>query len=284
MAEPFGIVAGTVGIAAAFTTCVDCFGYIQLGRHFGKDYHTNLLMLSMARLRLSRWGEAVNIHGDPQLGNPKATGEDVQLAKNTLLQILVLFADTEKVSKKFKLTAKSGDLTSYTAADMEPAILGLNNKMRDLAIKRQKGTSLLKLTSWAVYDWAEFNKLIDSITKLVDGLQALFPAPKAEEKRLVDEEVDAVKDEQDLKILEKVAGNTDTLFRTTAAAARTGHFYMNTEATENAKMFNGNSYGKDWVGNKGAQSAHVFDGVKASGSAMVQNGDRHGEKDFFDTS
>jgi hypothetical protein len=84
--------------------------------------------------------------------------------------------------------------------------------------------------------------------------------------------------------LEKVAGNTDTLFRTTAAAARTGHFYMNTEATESAKMFNGNSYGKDWVGNKGAQSAHVFDGVKASGSAMVQNGDRYGEKDFFDTS
>jgi hypothetical protein len=234
---------------------VDCFGYIQLGRHFGKDYQTNLLILSMVRLRLSRWGEAVNIHGDPQLGNPKATREDVQLAKNTLLQILVLFADTEKVSKKFKLTAKSGDLTSYTAADMEPAILGLNNKMRDLAIKRQKGASLLKLTSWAVYDGAEFNKLIDSITKLVDGLEALFPAPTAEEKRLVDEEVDAVKDEQDLKILERAAGNTDTLFRMTAAAARTGHFYTNTEATENAKMFNGNSYGKDWVANKGAQSA-----------------------------
>lgn len=34
MAEPFGIVSGTVGIASAFTACVDCFEYIQLGRHF----------------------------------------------------------------------------------------------------------------------------------------------------------------------------------------------------------------------------------------------------------
>ena len=28
MVEPFGIVAGAVGIAAAFTVCVDCFEYI----------------------------------------------------------------------------------------------------------------------------------------------------------------------------------------------------------------------------------------------------------------
>ena len=60
MAEPFGIVAGAVGIAAAFTACVDCFEYIQLGRHFGRDYQTDLLSLNCARLRLTRWGQAVN--------------------------------------------------------------------------------------------------------------------------------------------------------------------------------------------------------------------------------
>ena len=32
MAEPFSITAGAVGIAAAFSACVDCFGYVQLGR------------------------------------------------------------------------------------------------------------------------------------------------------------------------------------------------------------------------------------------------------------
>jgi hypothetical protein len=38
MAKPFGIIAGAVGIAAAFTACVDCFNYIQLGRRFGRYY------------------------------------------------------------------------------------------------------------------------------------------------------------------------------------------------------------------------------------------------------
>lgn len=38
MDEPIGIAAGAVGIAAAFTACVDCFEYVQFGRHFGRDY------------------------------------------------------------------------------------------------------------------------------------------------------------------------------------------------------------------------------------------------------
>lgn len=281
MAEPFGITAGAVNIAAAFTTCVDCFGYIQLGRHFGKDYQTNLLTLSMVRLRLSRWGEAVDIYGDPQFGNPNATNEDLQLVKNTLLQILVLFADTEKLSKKFRLTGKSGDLSSCAASETEPTH-SLANKMRDLAIKRQKRTSLVKLTSWALYDGAEFTKLIDNITKLIDNLQRLFPAPETEAK-LVKKEVEIVNNKQELHTLEKAVGDADMLFRTTAAGARTGHLYIDTEASENAKMFNGNSYENDWAGTERPGPSHVYDGVKASEHAMVQNGDRYGGKDFFYT-
>lgn len=55
MAEPFGIVAGAIGIASAFTACVDCFEYVQFGRHFGRDFQTNQLALDCARLRLTWW-------------------------------------------------------------------------------------------------------------------------------------------------------------------------------------------------------------------------------------
>jgi hypothetical protein len=92
---------------------VNCFGYIQLGRHFGKDYETNILTLDLLRLRLSRWGEAVNIYEDPQLGNTTASLVELQNAKDTLLQILVLFADSEKISKKFRLPAKNGELSQF---------------------------------------------------------------------------------------------------------------------------------------------------------------------------
>jgi hypothetical protein len=70
MAEPLGMVAGAIGITSAFSACIDCFDYIQLGRHFGKDYQTSLLTLGLLKLRLSRWGEAVKIYEDPQLSSP----------------------------------------------------------------------------------------------------------------------------------------------------------------------------------------------------------------------
>lgn len=57
MAEPFGIATGAVGIAAAFTTCVDFFGYVQLRRRHGRDFQTNLLTLGSTKLRLMRWGK-----------------------------------------------------------------------------------------------------------------------------------------------------------------------------------------------------------------------------------
>ena len=84
MAEPFGIAAGAIGIATAFTACIDCFEYIQIGRHFGRDFQTDLLSLSCARLRLTRWGESVNIYSDPELGKPDATAPEIKFVKDTL--------------------------------------------------------------------------------------------------------------------------------------------------------------------------------------------------------
>ena len=152
MSEPFGIVAGAISVSAAFTACVDCFEYIQFGRQFGRDFQTDRLSLDCAKLRLARWGQAVNIYSDPRLGKPDATATEIQTAKDTLLQILALFADSEGISKKYTLGAKSSeDLTLLSANDMDPTVLALENTMKQLASKRQKGTGVLRLTSWALY-------------------------------------------------------------------------------------------------------------------------------------
>jgi len=110
MAEAFGIVSGAVGIAAIFTTCVECFEYVQIGRYFERDYQTALLTLSLLRLRLSRWGAAIHVYEDLQLGQPTATSAALQLAKDTVFQILVLLAESAKVSKNFTLVAVDRDV------------------------------------------------------------------------------------------------------------------------------------------------------------------------------
>jgi Prion-inhibition and propagation len=280
MAEPFGIVAAAVGIAAAFTTCVDCFEYIQLGRHFGRDFQTNLLTLNCARLRLTRWGQAVNIYNDPQLGNPNASPAETQTAKDTLIQILVLFANTEKISNKYKLGPNAGVLSVYSTTDMDPTLLALNNKMRDLAIKRQKGTGLLKKTSWALYHNSEFRKLIEDITRLIENLENLFPAP-APQLELVKQEAAEVNDKQELQLVENAAEGVDKLLQAAVKEARTGHQYLNVVVIGQAKALNGDTFGSDWKA-PAIGVSHIYNGVRVEGNAKVLNGNKYGGKDFFD--
>jgi hypothetical protein len=79
------------------------------------------------------------------LGRPDATPAEIQTVKDTLHQILVLFANTEKISKRYRLNVRAGeDLSILAPNDMDPAVNALNNKMRELAIRRQKGSSVLK--------------------------------------------------------------------------------------------------------------------------------------------
>ena len=50
--EPAGLTLGVVGLASLFSTCMECFDYIQLSRSFGKDYGSVFFdsLLTMGRI------------------------------------------------------------------------------------------------------------------------------------------------------------------------------------------------------------------------------------------
>jgi Prion-inhibition and propagation len=279
MAEPFGIAAGAVGTAAAFTACVDCFRYIQLGRHFGRDFQTDLLALNCARLRLTRWGQATNVYTDPTLGRPDATAAEIQIAKNTLHQILVLFADSEKISKKYKQNAKTReDLSAFSTDDMDPTVMLLDNKMRELAIKRQKGSSILKTTSWALYHRSELKELIANITELIDNMEKLFPASQPQ-LALVKQETAEIHDKQTLGLVESAAQDVDSLLQAAAKEALTGHQYLNVVVKGKAQT--GDAFSSDWNG-KAIGASHTYDGVEVDKDGKALIGNKYGGKDFWE--
>jgi hypothetical protein len=278
MAEPFGIVAGAVGIAAAFTACVDCFNCVQLGRRFGRDYQTDLISLNCARLRLTRWGQAVDIYKDPKLGRADASAAEVQTAKDILFQILILFADTESISKKYKIKAQNGDdLSVFLADDLDPTVMALANKMKELAIKRQKGSSILKTVSWALYYRAELQGLIFNITLLLDSLEKLFPAPQV--LALVRQETADISDTQELRLVEEAARDVDNTLCTAAKEALAGHQYLNINIK--GKSHTGDAYSSDWKG-RTAGSSHTYDDVKVDKDGKALIGNKYGGKDFWD--
>jgi hypothetical protein len=279
MAESFGIAAGTIGIAAAFTACVDCFGYVQHGRHFGRDYQTDLISLDCARLRLTRWGKAVNIHEDPRMGRPDAAFSEVRTVQNALHQILVLFANTEKISRTYKQESNIGtDLTVLTPNDLGPATFGVQNRMKEQAIGRQKGASILKTSSWALCHRSQLRDLVSGIVSLLDNIEKMFPAPAAQLAH-VKQTTAEIQDRETLEHVESVACNVDSRLLVAAKETLTGHQYLNVVIKGKAQT--GDMFGSDLKGEvKG--TSHNFDGLVVDGTGKALIGNKYGGKDFWD--
>jgi uncharacterized small protein (DUF1192 family) len=90
----------------------------------------------------------------------------------------MLFADTESISKKYRLTTKaSEDLSVYSTGDIDPKMAMLDNKIKGLATQRQKKGRFLKLTNWALYHRSTLKDLLKQIISLIDEIEKLFPIP-----------------------------------------------------------------------------------------------------------
>jgi Prion-inhibition and propagation len=151
MAEAAGLLIGAISLAGLFTNCVNCFEYVQLGRNFGKDYERSLLKLDIVKLRLSRWADAVN-ESQNRSRNPVGSANVVQKVEEILGEIIELFADAEKVSVKYKTKGTSGELGVYNIdTDLESDLQSMHNKMRVLALKRQRRSSFAQKAAWALY-------------------------------------------------------------------------------------------------------------------------------------
>ena len=121
MAEIFGTVASALSVAALFNNCVDWFEYIQLGRHFARDYERCQLKVDIARSRLSRWGQVVAINDDPRFATDEPEDGYVQQARNILVEIGDLFEDLYIASKRYIVRTKQKDLEQLQVEDMQPA-------------------------------------------------------------------------------------------------------------------------------------------------------------------
>lgn len=209
MAEIFGTAASALSVAALLSNCVDCFEYIQLGRHFGRDYESCQLKLDIARTRLGRWGEVVGINENPRFVSEDPGDNAVQLARSIIEEILELFETARKTSKRYELRAPHRDSDApLQSPEMSPVSRGLHNRLRALAHQRQKGTTLIKKTTWALYDGKQFEKLVGQILELVDELEKVLPVEEACRK-LAGIEVEQVADEQSLPTLKAAAKSLD---------------------------------------------------------------------------
>ncbi|KAI9794951.1 MAG: hypothetical protein M1833_007325 [Piccolia ochrophora] len=257
--EPVSLALGVAGLAAGFGTCMDCFEYVQIGRNFGNDFEKCMLRLDVVRL----------------LSIPE---KDLLIAQNLLEEIQSLFQSVENSSKSYKRRAvlqqsTTTDLSVYDpGADMTPIYSNVHGTLRQIASQRQKETSFLKKTKWALYERRRFDELIRDLTDFVDRLIELFPFAEEEQNFLCREEVLAIKDSERLRLLDSVTEGSDSLLQTTLREelAHRGHLATDWSAAENSKV----RIGDNNAG--GVQSrGHTSRNFTVSGSADVWIGNQN---------
>ena len=150
--EAFGTVASALSVAALFNNCVNCFEYIQLGRHFARDYERCQLKVDVAKIRLSRWGQAIAINDDPRFASYQTEDESIQKIQAILEEIEQLFQTLQKASKRYTIGAKQEDLEHLQPRAMKPVAQKLHSRLNKVVSQRQKGTSFVKKAAWALYD------------------------------------------------------------------------------------------------------------------------------------
>ena len=277
--EVAGLVIGGVSIAGLFTACVECFEYVQIGRELGRNHQTALLKLDLLKLRLSRWFNAVK---DSAIA--AQTEEEIKKAYDILGQIIFLFEDTKKRSKKFQrpLTG-SGEGGTLQAPDADADLEAIHQKMRSLALKRQKQSTFTQKAKWVLFEEKQFKRLIEDLDPLVKDLVELFPAAKAQERQLSLEEAQELQASpaRGLEMLQEANVGEDELLRESITEVMTGqpkHRFLDNSIADEVRARYGDEFENGPVPTR---VGSVYQKNKADGKVTVHYGDHYGQGSIF---
>lgn len=275
MAEVFGIVSGALSVASLFNNCVDCFEYIQLGRHFGSDFERYQLQLDVSRVRLSRWGAAVRVNQQDRFDEASPDPE-VALARDILEDIRDMFQNLHQKSSKYRSRAALEAPAVQAVADPETMSAGarrLHGRLMAIARSRQKTTSLSKKVSWAIYDQRHFGNMVRELAGHINALEKLFPVgPVA--KQLAQVEVDEVNEEPELEALRAASTEIDGVLARAAEEKHNRLFVRHVAENIEVEGHGKTHFGSNWRRRDapfGVFGTHT-NTLKIRGAATVQVG------------
>jgi len=256
---------GLIGLASVFNSCVESFNFIKLGRKFSNDYEASGLELDLVQLRLSRWGEAVNIYG----GSPHP---DEQLIARILANISNAIEKAQQISEKYAAKHNVIDQDLYDIRDVNE----LGKRFKGLMVKRQREAKLSKKTTWALYEKTDFNELVQQTSRLVEQLVTLFPAPQPVQAQLCAQDLATLSpsaNAQEMRIISGASANVDSDLNKAARQVleKLGHTYRKNRVHPHANVIFGD------VGQSSGEGArrHLYDENEVDSDANVVGGNMH---------
>jgi len=209
--EPVGFSIGVVALASLFTTCVECFDYIDAAQSYGRDSELLATKFDIVRSRFLIWGDAIGLLRE---GNSSIQSPSVRLSQPVIERILncihLLFTDTDALMSRYGLEPAPNIPTPAPHTLPKP---GTSNSMARFRVsfsafklrisKSQAGISIGKVSRWTIHDRGKFEGLINDLHHFIDGLEKITVSPEMLSRRtqLVYDEVTSMQREHTLNVL-----------------------------------------------------------------------------------
>jgi hypothetical protein len=191
-----GLAIGGVGLAALFSTCLDCFEFVVAAREFGSNYELLCTQLGLERLRFLLWGKSVGFCSkapptrtakyDERLDNP----EIYKPIQRALDSVHYLLSETEALRHKYGLAAVEPN-TRLIASPGLNIFHKTYDRLKARMHENQKQTSILKESRWAIGDATKFEVMVTRLKGFIDALESITQSLelKSQQQKMLEEEI-----------------------------------------------------------------------------------------------
>ena len=218
--EPIGFVTGVVALAGLFSTCIECWDYVDTARSYGRDYEILATKLEIEKTRFLIWGDAIGVlettegEHDGSLDSPQVA----QVVQRILNCIIRIFTDTEALVARYGLQdAQPGDCFREDKALSTNQLTKFQASYRQFQARiehEQNKATFLNKTRWAIKDRSKFTNLVDEIRQFVNSLKDITEFSgnclKQRQRAAIEEEIEALADVRSIRLVKDASENVHT--------------------------------------------------------------------------
>lgn len=202
--EPVSFTVGVVALAGLFSTCVECWEYIESARSYGRVYDLLATRLEVEKIRYLIWGDVVGVLKPSNDGRDEVLDQPriAPIVEQILNHIISIFSDSETLISKYGIgQAKLG------SAEPQEVMLSANQLSRyKISYQQflarvgtaQQRISLFGKTRWAIRDRKKFGILVEELRQLVDSLKDITESPtngvQQRQQNAIAEEIESLPD------------------------------------------------------------------------------------------
>jgi hypothetical protein len=201
--EAVGLAVGVASLAGLFSTCVECFNYIDLGRNYECDSEILFAKFHIQRVRLCLWGQLVGLAGGIEEENLKILAQQELGLTLCLRGIQTLLTNSKDLIEKYGLVGMD---EGEELENLQLSTINRVDKLRSslsamLPKQVDGGPGVLERTKWALRDKDKFITLVEDLKDFVDGLHSVIPAIQPRHNRLVERGISSIRDNDALELV-----------------------------------------------------------------------------------